>query len=198
MSLTEGFRHCYLLNETGSAQTGGASATFAEIVAAREVSETGSSDEDGGSSSSKVWIAGAVIGAVAAVAGGLFGALWGRRRRRSRQAQYDPTPTAGELEAPGKAHIPSKPQEKDGRPTVRHELRDPNSERLWPPEMRGDRVPRECDWVGCCDQSSNGFDILCSNGLSLTAVRRICASLDATLSAVVHVSNVVGGSVRVE
>ncbi|QKX58105.1 uncharacterized protein TRUGW13939_05226 [Talaromyces rugulosus] len=102
-SFHEGIKNCYFLNATGSASTP-QNFTYAELVssdtsasgaspstsagATPTQSSDGSSDSSGssgssgnsGSSSSKAWIAGPVIGAIAAVAIVVAGWFWWRRR----------------------------------------------------------------------------------------------------------------------
>jgi hypothetical protein len=96
-SFHEGIKNCYLLNATGSASTP-QNFTYAELVssdtsapvappststgATSTPSSDGSSGSSGnsGSSSSKAWIAGPVIGAIAAVAIVAAGWFWWRRR----------------------------------------------------------------------------------------------------------------------
>lgn len=155
MSLVNGYRNCYLLNETGTPTTGGANSSFAILAAVGAGPSTNSStppqdsSNSQGGGGSKAWIAEPVVGALSAIAIAIAivgsGALWWRRRR-ARASAPDKSPHAEEPKGPGKAFLPAQPIEKGGEPEVRHELHDPrnerhemrdaNSERLWPSEMR--------------------------------------------------------------
>lgn len=70
ISMQSGFDNCYLLNETGNADTG-ANATFAQRLMDSDKRH-----------SSDAWIAGPVLGAVVALMLVILGLLWWRRRRR--------------------------------------------------------------------------------------------------------------------
>lgn len=144
MSMLLGYDNCYLLNDTGSPSPGGANMTFAELTTSNKGSTGGGSGKDGGGGGSKAWIAGPVIGAVVLIAAVIGGVIWWRRRRARREASpQGRNDWEGATQGPGapmikeqySGHQPIQGGEKSGEPAVRHEMSDPNSERLWPPEM---------------------------------------------------------------
>lgn len=139
----EGVYNCYLLNSTGSKDTSRFNFSYAELVSGdnssaspstpAESSSTPSSDSgDSGSSSSKAWIAGPVIGAVAAVAIVVGGWFWWRRRRMAVIQEPEKKPIPVEVDSRPRMHeLPhSQITEVEGSKTrhevegsiVRHEL----------------------------------------------------------------------------
>ena len=126
LGMTDGYDNCYLLNSTGS-PNGGANTTFAQ----REDRSSGINSSQGSQSggSSKAWIAGPVIGAIALLAALLLAFFfWRRRSRRAPSKEIALSKSYPELH-------PDHLQEKDGRerprelPDIRrHELRDQISE----------------------------------------------------------------------
>lgn len=132
-SMLGGFENCYLLNATGTANYP-VNMTFAELR-----SNTGS-ETSGNDSSNSAWIAGPVVGVIAAVLLLAAGFWWFRRnRQRSRQMQQESV-------AYEKYSYP-RPAEKSGistssyaselpQPLERpYELQDRNSERMYQHEM---------------------------------------------------------------
>lgn len=84
-SFADGFENCYLLNYTGT-EMFPLNSTYAELVSSdSSTSASGSDSSDSSSSSSKAWIAGPVVGAVAAIAIAALGFWWWKRRAGRRQ-----------------------------------------------------------------------------------------------------------------
>jgi hypothetical protein len=89
-SFDDGFDNCYLLNATGT-ETAPLNSTYAELVASDNSTSASTSTSDSNSSSSKAWIAGPVVGAVAAMTLIALGFLWWRRRAgRQHDAKFAP------------------------------------------------------------------------------------------------------------
>lgn len=78
-SLAGGYNNCYLQNTTNVVMDS-ASATYAVVSDTQQVLPTPASTNENSKSSSKAWIAGPVVGGVAAVAAIMFAIFWMRRR----------------------------------------------------------------------------------------------------------------------
>lgn len=84
-SFADGFENCYLLNYTGT-EIFPLYSAYAELISNdSSTSASGSDSSDSSSSSSKAWIAGPVVGAVAAIAIAALGFWWWKRRAGRRQ-----------------------------------------------------------------------------------------------------------------
>jgi hypothetical protein len=79
-SLAGGYNNCYLQNTTNVVMQL-ASATYAAVSNIQQVPPNSTNTEGKGRSSSKAWIAGPVVGGVAAVAAVVFATFWVRRRK---------------------------------------------------------------------------------------------------------------------
>ncbi|RAO72251.1 uncharacterized protein BHQ10_008263 [Talaromyces amestolkiae] len=125
-SFDDGFENCYLLNDTGT-EIAPLNSTYAELVSSDNSTSTSTPDSSDNSSSSKAWVAGPVVGAVAAVTIVALGFLWWRRRAGRRQ---DTKFTPIELDQSPPPHKPvelsglsqNRVPEMDGETVVRHEL----------------------------------------------------------------------------
>jgi hypothetical protein len=141
ISMENGWDNCYLLNSTGSPNVG-TNATFAQLW-------TNSTSISSHSSSSKAWIAGPVLGAIAVIALILGFFWWWRLRSRSRRAQQQPLQSPGfrdmplktpsvsnaydgvvEVEAHAYENIPMLPGD-----NALHELQDTRRESILPQEL---------------------------------------------------------------
>ncbi|EED12318.1 tRNA dihydrouridine synthase (Smm1), putative [Talaromyces stipitatus ATCC 10500] len=109
-SFADGFDNCYLLNATGSANAP-FNSTYAELVSdnsnptSTSTSSASSNSTDGSSSSSKAWIAGPVVGVVAAVAFVALGVFWWRKRRSGQQQDVKFAPLARNSPPPDKSVV---------------------------------------------------------------------------------------------
>jgi hypothetical protein len=149
--LEGGFKNCYLQNTTNTVADM-AAATYAALSSGSSSSGSGNGNGNGGSSnssssssSSKAWIAGPVIGGIAAVALVAFLAFWLRKRKaRTAEAsavekdgrefgQYGPAPAyspgtaaavpaGGYYHSPPNAHVATTPMELNGQDRQANEL----------------------------------------------------------------------------
>ena len=137
MSMELGYDNCYLLNDSGSPSYG-ANASFAQL---KQSTHSGASSmhADGGGSS-EAWIAGPVIGVLAFLAMlAVCFVYWRRRRSRSQHASSQKrieSPPHGERSSMNdSSHIfeltPNERQLPEKDSVLRHELNDPNSERVY-------------------------------------------------------------------
>lgn len=113
-SLTGGYNNCYLQNTTNVVMDS-PSATYAAVTDTQQVlpnstwtdtpsaSTTSASTNANSKSSSKAWIAGPVVGCVAAVAAIAFAIFWIRKRKRSRKPTIVESngQSVGELDSAG-------------------------------------------------------------------------------------------------
>jgi hypothetical protein len=133
-SYHEGLYNCYLLNATGSTD-GPQDFTYAELVSGNSSaaspstpavpsSTLSSGSGNSGSSSSKAWIAGPVIGAVAAVVIVVAAWFWWRRRRMPVTQEQEKQPVSVEVDSRPRMHeLPSHCQISEAEGSApRHEL----------------------------------------------------------------------------
>lgn len=144
-SFADGFDNCYLLNDTGS-DAGFSNSTFAMLASGTpsnsssspststtpSASATNSSSSSGssGGSSSKAWIAGPVIGGLAAVAIAFAGLFFWRRRRtvaagggeRGEEKAFVPVDQRDMMGSPEAHELPRYPVSEMEAAESRHEL----------------------------------------------------------------------------
>ncbi|CRG91606.1 hypothetical protein PISL3812_08656 [Talaromyces islandicus] len=140
----DGFDNCYLLNATGT-QTVPRNCTYAELASGNPSGSSpspspstsavpststepspgaSSSDSSSGGSSSKAWIAGPVVGVVAAVAIAFAGFLWWRRRQQpyEEENKFVPVNQGKQMGSPDLHELPRYPVSEMAASEPRHEL----------------------------------------------------------------------------
>ena len=146
MAMDAGLENCYLLNGTGTvALNDEGNVTFAEMKDAvvsspsPAVSQPSGPDSEGPAGKRNIaWISSPIVGAVALVCIIAVAMVWYCRRRsaRAESAKVDChgfEPAHSSLPAPSLS--PAEKYEGMRIEAGAHEMRDPNSERLYPPEL---------------------------------------------------------------